>query len=94
MTLSSVLVGALKSFNEKDPMTRVGTLPITDGASFLSRNISSPPDKSAHLGRNSVRKEADPSSDAEREFVERAGDSIQNGKLNPYVFAPPGMDIN
>ncbi len=84
MTLSSELVGALKSFNEMDPATRTGMLPITDGARFLNRVVSSPPDQApAPAGRSSPEKAAG-----------GAGDFIENAKLDPYVFSPPGMDIS
>lgn len=83
MTLSSALVGALKSFNEMDPMTRAGMFPITDGAGFLNRIASSPaPQRTGG------------SLQTKREIVEAAGDSIQNAKVDPYVFSPPGMDIS
>ena len=90
MTLSSALVGALKSFNERDPLTRAGMLPITDGVGFLNRvTSSSRPVSDSPLERGGPRLQ-----ESERELVEQAGDSIQNAKLDPYVFSPPGMDIS
>lgn len=97
MTLSSALVGALKSFNERDPLTRAGMLPITDGADFLNRVMSSPENhvpavtgsSSSLPGRAGM-----PSPGIKRDLAEGVSESIQNAKLDPYVFAPPGMDIN
>jgi hypothetical protein len=95
MTLSSALVGALKSFNEMDPMTRSGILPIADGLDFLNRAMSSP--------SNQTRAAAQESSSARRELelskrkgqmIEAAGDLMENAKVDPYVFAPPGMDLS
>ena len=95
MTLSSALVGALKSFNERDPMTRSGMLPVTDGLAFLNRAVSPPSDQSPAVpGRGSLpRGETEVASQAKRELIEGASDSLQKAKLDPYVFSPPGMDI-
>lgn len=93
MTLSSSLVGALRSFNRMDPMTRAGMLPIADGLDFVKRAISSPSNQSqAVAGRTSPLPEEAGTSQTQREFVEEAGESIQSAKLDPYVFSPPGME--
>lgn len=93
MTLSSALVGALRSFNRMDPLARAGMLPIADGADFVKRVMSSPSNQSqAPAGSGSPPLDGAAVSQTHRELVEEAGDSIQNAKLDPYVFSPPGMD--
>lgn len=78
-----------------DPMTRAGMLPIVDGVAFLNRVMSSPSNRSRTVSETgSAPPEEDGiSSQTKRELVEQAGDSIQNAKLDPYVFSPPGMDL-
>lgn len=68
-------------------MTRAGMLPIVDGTDFLNRVMSSPSNRSRTVAETSSPPET------KRELVEQAGDSIQNAKLDPYVFSPPGMDL-
>ena len=97
MTLASALVGALRSFNNMDPTTRSGMLPIVDGVDFLDRVMSSSPNQTPALkaARSSPsQKEAELSSTTKRDIVEEAGDSIQKARVDPYVFSPPGMDIS
>jgi hypothetical protein len=84
MTLSSELVGALKSFNERDPLARAGMFPITDGTGFLNR-VMLPTNQPEVAGS---------SEETPRNLAEEASDSIQNAKLDPYVFSPPGMDLS
>ena len=93
MTLSSALVGALRSFNRMDPMARAGMLPIADGSDFVKRVMSSPSNQSqAPAGSGSPPLDGAAVSQTQRELVEEAGESIQKAKLDPYVFSPPGMD--
>lgn len=96
MTLSSALVGALRSFNKMDPMTRSGLLPIVDGADFLHGVMSSRSNQPRAVAGSNLPapEEASMSSQSKRGLVEGAGDSIRNAKLDPYVFSPPGMDIS
>lgn len=97
MTLSSALVGALKSFNERDPLTRAAMFPITDGADFLNRVISSPANHAPAVTGSSSSlpgRAGMPSPGIKRDLAEGVSESIQNAKLDPYVFSPPGMDIN
>ena len=97
MTLSSALVGALRSFNGMDPMTRCGMLPMMDGSDFLQRVMSAPPNQTPALeaaGSSPSPKEAELSARTKREIIEEAGDSIQNARVDPYVFSPPGMDMS
>jgi len=96
MTLSSALLGALKSFNEMDPMARSGMLPVADGLDFLNRVMSSPSDQTrvSAGGSSPAQREIELSSKTKRQMVEAAGDSIQNAKMDPYVFSPPGMDLS
>lgn len=97
MTLASALVGALRSFNNMDPMTRSGMFPIVDGVDFLDRVMSSSPNQTPALeaaGSSPSQKEVELSSKTKRDIVEEAGDSIQNARVDPYVFSPPGMDIS
>jgi len=55
--------------------------------------MSSPSNQSqAVAGSNSPLPEEAAISRTQRELVEEAGDSIQNAKLDPYVFSPPGID--
>ena len=96
MTLTSALVGALRSFNGMDPMTRCGMLPLVDGADFLQR-VSSSPNPTPALeaaGSSPSPKEAELSARTKREIIEETGDSIQNARVDPYVFSPPGMDMS
>ncbi|ODU25369.1 MAG: hypothetical protein ABS95_00160 [Verrucomicrobia bacterium SCN 57-15] len=95
MTLSSALVGALKSFNERDPLTRAGMLPITDGADFLNRVVSSKQLRAVSGdGSPPLAQAGPPLQETQRDLVEGTSESIQNAKLDPYVFSPPGMDLN
>jgi hypothetical protein len=97
MTLSPALVGALRSFNTMDPMTRCGMLPMVDGADFLQRVMSSSPNPTPALeaaGSSPSPKEAELSARTKREIIEETGDSIQNARVDPYVFSPPGMDMS
>jgi hypothetical protein len=83
MTLSSALVGALKSFNEMDPMARSGMLPVADGLDFLNRVMSSPSDQTrvSAGGSPPAQREIELSSKTKRQMVEASGgDSIQNAK--------------
>lgn len=93
MTLSSALFDALRSFNRMDPLARAGMLPIVDGADFVKRAMSSPSNQSHAVAGSSLPLSQEAGiSQPQRELVEEAGDSIQNAKLDPYVFSPPGMD--
>lgn len=97
MMLSPALVGALRSFNGMDPMTRCGMLPMVDGAGLLNRVMSSSPNPTPALeaaGSSPSPKEAELSARTKREIIEEAGDSIQNARVDPYVFSPPGMDMS
>ena len=97
MTLSSALVGALRSFNGMDPVTRCGMLPVVDGADFLNRVMSSSPNQTPALEAaesSPSPKEAELSARTKREIIEEAGDSIQNARVDPYAFSPPGMDMS
>jgi hypothetical protein len=92
MTLSSALVGALRSFNRMDPMARAGMLPIADGSDFVKRVMSSPSNQSQAPAGSGSPLDGAAVSQTQRELVEEAGGSIQKAKLDPYVFSPPGMD--
>lgn len=78
-----------------DPVTRAGMLPVVDGVDFVNRAVSSPSNRSRIVAEagSAPPEEAGISSQTKRELVEQAGDSIQNAKLDPYVFSPPGMDL-
>jgi hypothetical protein len=43
MMLSRSLVGALRTFNQMDPATRSGMLPVRDGAAFAEKVLAMPP---------------------------------------------------
>ena len=43
MMLSPSLVGTLRTFNQMDPATRSGMLPVRDGAAFAEKVLTMPP---------------------------------------------------
>ena len=43
MMLSPSLVGTLRTFNQMDPATRSGMLPVRDGAAFGEKVLTMPP---------------------------------------------------
>jgi hypothetical protein len=47
MMLSPSLVGTLRTFNQMDPATRSGMLPVRDGAAFGEKVLTMPP-RQAH----------------------------------------------
>lgn len=70
---------------------------MVDGADFLKRVMSSSPNQTPALeaaGSSPSPKEAELSARTKRQIIEETGDSIQNARVDPYVFSPPGMDMS
>ena len=76
-------------------MTRSGMLPIADGLDFLNRVTSSPSNQTAvgAGGSSPAQRQIELASRTKGQMIEAAGDSIENAKVDPYVFAPPGIEL-
>jgi hypothetical protein len=105
MMLSPSLVGTLRTFNQMDPATRSGMLPVRDGTAFGAKVLTTPPH--AHpppAGPASLqdspnpleaevlaahRKQADAPLAPKAGHPLDAGDKIKKARFDPYAFSPP-----
>ena len=103
--LSPSLVGTLRTFNQMDPTTRSGMLPVRDGAAFGEKVLTMPP-RQAHpvpRGTASLPDSAGRPLEGEianpiypKTLASEAGDKIKKARFDPYAFSPPkapGMDL-
>jgi hypothetical protein len=97
MMLSPSLVGTLRTFNQMDPATRSGMLPVRDGRAFGAKvlTMTPPPEhpapKAAHPLEGGAGNPVDPET-----LASEAGDKIKEARFDPYAFSPPkapGMDL-
>ena len=94
MMLSPSLVGTLRTFNQMDPATRSGMLPVRDGAAFAEKVLAMPPPQAHPAPTGTTRRQdslntlaakvsAPHREQADAPFARKAGHPLEGELANP-----------